>query len=201
MLREEQIRLLKGLISYQESGTNVDAGGIIKNPSSSYTCENRFKEEWNTFFKDYPQVVGMTGDLPEPGTFITREDFGIPTLITRDENGKLAYSLGGYQHNSLFRNNGDGTFTEVGYLENADRLEDGYIVAAVDIDNDGRQDLVMRNTDPALEHSYAPVVLLRNTQENANTACVKLDGKQNPVGAKVFAEVKTVRIINMQLVG
>ena len=51
----------------------------------------------------------------------------------RDENGKLAYSLGGYQHNSLFRNNGDGTFTEVGYLENADRLEDGYIVAAVDI--------------------------------------------------------------------
>ena len=89
MLREEQIRLLKGLISYQESGTNVDAGGIIKNPSSSYTCENRFKEEWNTFFKDYPQVVGMTGDLPEPGTFITREDFGIPTLITRDENGKL----------------------------------------------------------------------------------------------------------------
>lgn len=113
----------------------------------------------------------------------------------RDENGKLAYSLGGYQHNSLFRNNGDGTFTEVGYLENADRLEDGYIVAAVDIDNDGRQDLVMRNTDPALEHSYAPVVLLRNTQENANTACVKLDGKQNPVGAKVFAEVNGKKLV------
>ena len=68
----------------------------------------------------------------------------------RDENGKLAYSLGGYQHNSLFRNNGDGTFTEVGYLENADRLEDGYIVAALDIDNDGRQDLVIEKYRPSI---------------------------------------------------
>ena len=89
MLREEQIRLLKGLIHYQESGTNVDAGGIIKNPSSTYTCEERFAKEWNTFFKDYPQIVGMTGDLPEPGTFFTREDFGIPLLATRDEKGKF----------------------------------------------------------------------------------------------------------------
>ena len=89
MLREEQIRLLKGLISYQESGANVDAGGIIQNPSNTYTCEDRFKKEWDTFFKDYPQVVGMTGDLPEPGTFFTREDFGIPILVTRDEKGDL----------------------------------------------------------------------------------------------------------------
>ena len=89
MLREEQIRLLKGLIHYQESGTNVDAGGIIQNPSNTYTCEERFEKEWNTFFKDYPQIVGMTGDLPEPGTFFTREDFGIPLLATRDEKGKF----------------------------------------------------------------------------------------------------------------
>ena len=89
MLRDEQIRLLKGLIHYQESGTNVDAGGIIQNPSSTYTCEERFEKEWNTFFKNYPQIVGMTGDLPEPGTFFTREDFGMPLLATRDEKGNF----------------------------------------------------------------------------------------------------------------
>ena len=37
--------------------------------------------------------------------------------------------------------------------------------------------------------------MLRNTQENANTACVKLDGKQNPVGAKVFAEVNGKKLV------
>ena len=120
----------------------------------------------------------------------------------RDENQKLSLSLGGYQHNALFRNNGDGTFTEVGYLENADRLEDGYIVAPIDVDNDGRQDLVMRNTDPALEHSYAPVVLLKNNHRNARSACVRLPKDKMPFGARVTAtingkkHVREIRSVN-----
>ena len=69
--------------------------------------------------------------------------------------------LGGHQHNALFRNNGDGTFTEVGYLENADRIEDGYIVTPFDVDNDGRQDLVL-NTDPALKTAM-PLLSLSRT--------------------------------------
>ena len=113
----------------------------------------------------------------------------------RDENNKLALSLGGYQHNALFRNNGDGSFTEVGYLENADRLEDGYIVAPIDVDNDGRQDLVMRNTDPALEHSYAPVVLLKNNHEGARTACVHMPKDKMPFGARVTATVNGKKLI------
>ena len=89
MQKKEQVRLLKGLISYLDSGENVDAGGIMKNPSDTYTCEKRFSKEWNKFFRDYPQIVGMTGDLAEPGTFFTREDFGIPILATRDEQGNF----------------------------------------------------------------------------------------------------------------
>ena len=87
--KEEQVRLLKGLISYLDSGLTVDAGGIMLNPPETYTCEKRFSKEWNTFFRDYPQIIGMTGDLPEPGTFFTRDDFGIPILSTRDEKGSF----------------------------------------------------------------------------------------------------------------
>ena len=89
MQKEEQVRLLKGLINYLETGTNVDAGGIMQTPTDTYTSEERFSEEWNKFFRDYPQIVGMTGDLAEPGTFFTREDFGIPLLATRDEKGEF----------------------------------------------------------------------------------------------------------------
>ena len=89
MQRKEQLRLLNGLISYLDTGNNVDAGGIMQNPSDTYTCEQRFLKEWNKFFKDYPQIVGMSGDLEGPGTFFTREDFGIPLLATRDEKGKF----------------------------------------------------------------------------------------------------------------
>lgn len=107
----------------------------------------------------------------------------------RGQDGKLKYSLAGSQHNSLFRNNGDGTFTEVGYLEGADRIEDGYIVAPADINNDGRQDLVLRNTDPAPGISYKPVIVLENQQANAKTVRLTFSGNRNVFGALVKATV------------
>ncbi|MEC7983921.1 MAG: FG-GAP-like repeat-containing protein, partial [Myxococcota bacterium] len=104
----------------------------------------------------------------------------------------LSFSMGGHQQNRLFRNNGDGTFTEVGYLENADRVEDGYIVAPVDVNNDGLQDLVLRNTDPAPENSYPSVIALRNTLNTNNSLSIFLQGTKSnadAIGALVTAYV------------
>jgi hypothetical protein len=101
----------------------------------------------------------------------------------------LTYSLGGGERNRLWRNNGDGTFTEVGWLEGADRVEDGYIAAPVDIDGDGLQDLVLRNTDPALGQRYSPVLVLRNQLAGkAVTLALKGPGG-TAVGARVEAKV------------
>jgi len=72
-------------------------------------------------------------------------------------------SFAGYQRNRLFRNDRNGAFTEIGYLAGVDRLEDGYVAAAADLDQDGHADLVLRHTDPAsLKRPYAPVTILRN---------------------------------------
>jgi hypothetical protein len=72
-------------------------------------------------------------------------------------------SFAGYQRNRLFRNNGDGTFTEIGYAAGVDRLEDGYVAATTDYDHDGWVDLVLRHTDPAsMKRPYVPVTILRN---------------------------------------
>jgi len=54
-------------------------------------------------------------------------------------------SLNGNERDCLFRNNGDGTFTDVAYVENADRVEDGRGVAIFDYDQDGRPDIALRN--------------------------------------------------------
>ena len=37
MLKQEQNRLLKGLLKHLDSKTNVDAGGIMKTPAETYT--------------------------------------------------------------------------------------------------------------------------------------------------------------------
>ncbi|HAC79924.1 MAG TPA: (2Fe-2S)-binding protein [Deltaproteobacteria bacterium] len=87
MQRAEQIRVLKELLGHIDAGTNVDAGGIRYNPSSAYTCEELASREWQEFFRSHPQVIGMSPDLPEVGSFLTMEDFGVPLLATRDRDG------------------------------------------------------------------------------------------------------------------
>ena len=32
------------------------------------------------FFQDYPQIIGMSGDLPEPNSFITINDYNAPII-------------------------------------------------------------------------------------------------------------------------
>ena len=38
MQKEEQVRLLKLLMQRLDDDTNVDAGGMLKNPAEVYTC-------------------------------------------------------------------------------------------------------------------------------------------------------------------
>ena len=87
MVREEQLRLLNGLISHLDNKTNINAGGILKTPADTYISEERFEMEWSDFFLNHPQILGLSGDLPKPGTYVTTEDFGIPILAVRDEEG------------------------------------------------------------------------------------------------------------------
>src|SRR2546425_11809357 len=55
------------------------------------------------------------------------------------------HSLNGYERNCLFRNNGDGTFTDVAYVNDVDRVEDGRGLSVLDYDGDGQQDVLLRN--------------------------------------------------------
>ena len=89
MLKQEQNRLLKGLLKHLDSKTNVDAGGIMKTPAETYTSVDRFEIEWKTFFQDHPQIIGMSGDLAEANSFFTVNDFGSSIIATRDPAGKF----------------------------------------------------------------------------------------------------------------
>ena len=55
-------------------------------------------------------------------------------------------SLNGRERNVLFRNNADETFTDVGWVNAADRIEDGRGLALLDADGDGRIDVVFATT-------------------------------------------------------
>jgi hypothetical protein len=90
-------------------------------------------------------------------------------------------SLNGNERDCLFRNNGDGTFTDVGYVANADRVEDGRGVAIFDYDQDGRPDVALRNYKQ-------PAQLLHNIGATGHWLELKLVGSRSnrdAVGARI----------------
>jgi hypothetical protein len=95
-----------------------------------------------------------------------------------------AHSLNGKERDHLFRNNGDGTFAEVGWVNAADRVEDGRALSVFDYDRDGQLDIVLRNF-------RQPAVLLRNRGGRHHWLQLKLVGirsNRDAVGARIRLE-------------
>ncbi len=91
------------------------------------------------------------------------------------------HSLNGRENNVLFRNNGDGAFSEVGWVNGADRIEDGRGLAILDSDHDGRLDIVLRNFHQAAG-------LLQNRRGSGPWIGFELEGtrsNRDAVGARI----------------
>jgi enediyne biosynthesis protein E4 len=92
-----------------------------------------------------------------------------------------SHSLNGRERKCLFRNNGDGTFLDVAFVNGADRSEDARGLSIFDYDQDGRLDLVLRNY-------RQPAVLLHNVGPAAQWIELKLVGirsNRDAVGARI----------------
>ena len=76
MRHEVQVQLIKQLETHLDASTNVDGGGLMLNPTRVYADSELAEREWNEFFVGHPQVIGLTGDLPASGSFMTVDDSG-----------------------------------------------------------------------------------------------------------------------------
>jgi hypothetical protein len=115
--------------------------------------------------------------------------------------GKERPSLGGYQRNRLYRNNGNGTFTEVGFLEGVDSIADGYIAGRVNLQQDGKMDLVLRNADPGTDEYQFPVVQVykNNFKTKRKSAILSFHGvNSNRDGFGLFAKAYFGKSVQVQ---
>ena len=96
-----QVEILKELMQQLDEGRNVDAGIQYRMPTSAYVCPDQAKRESEAFFQNHPQLIGLSGDLPEPGSFLTMNDFGTPILATRDKEGVFHAFLNACRHRSV----------------------------------------------------------------------------------------------------
>jgi phenylpropionate dioxygenase-like ring-hydroxylating dioxygenase large terminal subunit len=98
MKHATQVELVKELLAAIDGKTTADAGCVVKNPTSSYTCRDLAAREWDVFFRNHPQVLGCSGELPSPGSYLTTADFGVPILATRDERGRFHAFVNACRH-------------------------------------------------------------------------------------------------------
>lgn len=98
MRHDVQVRLIEEMLGRLDAGTNIDEGGIRRNPTSAYTDRDLADKEWNTFFRHHPQIIGLSGDLPEAGSFFTLNDFGVPVIASRDQGGSFVAMVNACRH-------------------------------------------------------------------------------------------------------
>ncbi len=101
MRHDEQVRVIKELLAKLDAGITVDAGGLRRNPASAYTDPELAARERQVFFREHPQMVGFSGDLPEPGSFLTIDDLEVPILATRDSDGAFRAFVNACRHRGV----------------------------------------------------------------------------------------------------
>ncbi|WP_317929910.1 aromatic ring-hydroxylating oxygenase subunit alpha [Halioxenophilus sp. WMMB6] len=110
MQHDLQVRIIKALMQQSKEGNTHDAGRQCLQPAASYVDPVLAAQEWSQFFENQPQLIGLSGDLPEPNSFLTINDFGLPVLATRDHNGRLRAFVNACRHRgALVTNDRRGT--------------------------------------------------------------------------------------------
>ncbi len=125
-------------------------------------------------------------------------------LIHYQEEKGVHPSLGGFQRNKLYRNNGNGTFTDVAYIENVDEVADGYAVVTLDTNNDGKQEILLRNADPGTgANRFASVKLYQNNHESKNKSItitlVGTDSSKDAVGTEIIASFGGRKLVRQHI--
>ncbi len=86
------------VLRHNEAGTFPLAPGVMRLDASVYACPDRFEKEKARIFRRYPQMLGLSCELPNAGDYKTLDIVGIPVLIVRGRDGQVRAFLNSCTH-------------------------------------------------------------------------------------------------------
>ncbi len=98
MDRATELALLDELAGLKTGGSAYLDPDVTLSPAADYTDQTRFDREYDRLFRRKPAAAAHSSELPEPGSFLTRDLFGSPALITRDKDGQVHAFLNVCRH-------------------------------------------------------------------------------------------------------
>jgi hypothetical protein len=197
-----------GLWSGTDKNRSTDLTSLIARSASLGLFEEEFidkKSAYQAKIPNFNKPIGQEGPYNQndneflSDTFKSRSAI-VSMLSFAKTTDNLGYSFAGHQRKRVYRNNGNGTFTEVGYALGLDSEADGYMIAYTDFNKDGKLDIVYRNADPGVDvNQFPPLQLFVNNFNQNNSVILKLQGSNNSnkdaIGALVTAKIGNKKII------
>jgi phenylpropionate dioxygenase-like ring-hydroxylating dioxygenase large terminal subunit len=97
--------LCRRMVEHARNGTTDEAPGVMLNDVSVYTDPRRLELERRRLFLGMPQVVCLSSDIPEAGSFRVFDDTGASIVVLRDKEGSVRAFLNSCPHRGarLFR--------------------------------------------------------------------------------------------------
>jgi len=79
----------KTLLDLVERKTTTLADSVMEIDVAEYTSPEQFEREKQELIRNYPQFVGPSCVVPNPGDYFAFDDTGVPILIVRNDAGEL----------------------------------------------------------------------------------------------------------------
>jgi phenylpropionate dioxygenase-like ring-hydroxylating dioxygenase large terminal subunit len=85
----DQREIARRTLEYLDGHTTALAPATLEEPLDGYLSPGRLDEERRLVFGRYPLFVGLSGDLPGPGSWLTFDATGTRILVSRDKAGQV----------------------------------------------------------------------------------------------------------------
>ena len=101
MERAERIKIAKRVLELVDQGVPDYGEESWETDIGRFTDKERFELEKQKLFLERPQLIALTGDIPNPGDFYATDVAGRPILLVRGKDGKARAFLNACRHRGV----------------------------------------------------------------------------------------------------
>lgn len=109
MHHDTQVRLARTLLDHIDRAEPLRAEALSFAPAHHYTSTEHLARETDTVLRQLPQLVALSADLPDPGSYVVRDLVGGSVVVARDGDGAVHASANACRHRGARVVEGRGT--------------------------------------------------------------------------------------------
>ena len=90
--------LAKRALDHIDAGTTDQSADVLPLPVGTYYDADEFEQQFDQLFMKKPLGLGLSLEIPDPGTYAAKTMMGMPLLFTRDKDGTAHLFLNVCRH-------------------------------------------------------------------------------------------------------